>query len=185
MKPKHQVLFVLAVVALLCNAGQVNAKSLTYGSGLPEIILFTDFFCPPCQKLESMIDKKLDSLVYNNTASVTFMPLPMSKHSMAAIAYFISIADGQPYNVVTQIRKNLYSMAGSGSVNDNIVNNWVNEYRGKTYISPYIQTMQNTVIKYKVRSTPTCVIRYANGRTQIFQGYQDIQAAINGLAITN
>lgn len=185
MKTKHQFLFALAFVVLLCNVGQVNAKSLTYGSGLPEIILFTDFFCPPCQKLESMIDGSLDALVNNNMASVTFIPLPISKQSMAAIAYFISIADGQPYNVVAQIRKYLYSMAGSGSVNDAVINNWVKEYRGKTYISPYIQTMQNTVLKYKVNSTPTCVIRYPNGQTKIFKGSQDIQGAIHGLTRTS
>ena len=182
---KWQTAFIVFIALLLCGASTAETRLMTYGKGPLEVILFTDFFCPPCQKLEGLISGTLDNIINNNIASVTFVPLPMSKKSMILALHLISYSEGKSYKAVAQNRKKLYDMAKSGAVTDEMVDQWVQKYRGKSgELNPYIKSMNDTIIENNVTSTPTCIIRYAGGVKQTFKGYKDIQDALNALRKT-
>jgi len=46
------------------------------GSGLTEVLIFTDYFCPPCQAVEPFLEKALADL-YRSGVKVTFVDKPI------------------------------------------------------------------------------------------------------------
>lgn len=178
---KRWTMVFLFITIVLCGTNPVSAKSLTYGNGPTQVMLFTDFFCAPCQMLEEMIGGTLDNLVYTNMASVTFVPVPMSQKSMVAAMHLLSVADGKPYKEVVAQRVLLYNMAKSGMITNDLLNQWTREYKGKTNLAPYVKTLSDIIMSQKVTSTPTCIIRYSNGKTITYKGAQDIYQALKDL----
>ncbi len=164
----------IAVILLLVCAGNAQAKSLTYGTGPVRIILFTDFFCPPCQRLESSIEASLYKALVQGKITVTYVPVPITKMSVPVAYYYIATADGKTYEDAATIRKNLTNMAKSGIINDNLLEQWKKK---AGVVQPYIQYLNDTIKHYGITSTPSCVIGM-NGREVTYTGSQDIENAI-------
>lgn len=174
---------VAAMALVVLFAIPASAQSLTFGKGATSLILFTDFFCPPCQHLEGLIGDSLETIVGQGKASITFCPLPMSKESLVMTAHLFNICSGKAFKVASANRKKLYEMARTRTITNELISEWVEEYnRNKEAVAPYLRNMQKTIEAHKVTSTPTMVVRYADGRKKIFTGYKEINDAIAALS---
>lgn len=168
----------LIIIGLILSANSAQASTLTYGTGPIEIMLFSDFFCPPCQQLEDRIGDTLRNIIRGKVASVTFIPMPSDKRSIALSAHLISSSAGQPYSVFENNRQQMYEMARNNQITDAIVDRLVQAYFGKPELLPYWEVIEKRSNEYKVDSTPTCVIREPTGKVHVFKGLFGAQKAL-------
>jgi len=157
----------------------------SYGSGKYEMIIFTDYFCPPCQLLESEIDPALKEFLSHGGVKVTFVDLPTHKETKLYAKYFLySAKAGRNYKKILHARRVLFSLAKNGTaLNEEELKNALKEHN-VPFIPYDVKSMYpllNKIINaHKVRATPTCVIKYSDTDIRKYTGLFEIR---NGLAM--
>jgi len=66
----------------------------SYGDGTYEVLIFTDYFCPPCQDLEKELDLLLEPVLTRGGVTVTFVDMPIYKTTVMYVRYFLYAANG-------------------------------------------------------------------------------------------
>jgi thiol-disulfide isomerase/thioredoxin len=156
----------------------------SYGEGSYEMIIFTDYFCPPCQALESELDPILNELMEKGGVKITFVDAPVSKHTQQYIKYFLySVNAGADFKGVLRIRHVLFSAAKTNAIftEESIAS----ELRGQGIaFQPYdltkVYTLMNELMKqHNIRSTPTCVVRYSDTDVRYYAGPKEIKGGLS------
>lgn len=181
---KGLLLIALVVFFYAPNGVYANTYSLTYGSGSAQIILFSDYFCPPCQMLEEGIDDALTELIKSGRFKVTFIPVPTTRLSLGVTIHLLSHTIGRPYTQVLPMRKTLYARAKANKITSAEVSQWVTEAKnGKNMqdIAANVKTIQDTINYYEVKSTPTCIVITPNGQAIRYEGVVDVGTAIHDI----
>ncbi|MBM4271602.1 MAG: hypothetical protein FJ139_05515 [Deltaproteobacteria bacterium] len=165
--------------------GADKSSAPSYGSGRYEIIIFTDYFCPPCQQLESHIDPALEEFLARGGVKVTFVDLPVHKETHLYARYFLYAAHaGRGYRNALHARRVLFSLAASRAASDEDNLRHALNARGVAFtpydLKPVYHTLNRIIRTYKVKSTPTCIIRYSSTDIRRYSGTFEIQ---NGLAM--
>jgi len=162
-------------------------KSLvpSYGSGKYEMIIFTDYFCPPCQLLESEIDPALKEFLSRGGVKVTFVDLPIHKETKLYAKYFLySAKAGRNYKKILHARRILFSLAKNRiALNEDDLKKALKEQNVPfiPYDLKLVYPALNKIIStHKVKSTPTCVVKYSDTDVRKYSGSFEIQ---NGLAM--
>lgn len=179
-------LLLLILAALLCApyGAQASAYTLTYGNGPAHIILFSDYFCPPCQVLEEGIDDALAELIKSGHFKVTYIPVPTTRLSLGVTIHLLSNTIGRPYTQVLPMRKTLYAKAKASKITAAEVNQWVTAAKnGKNMqeIAANVKTIQDTINYYEIKSTPTCVVIGPNGQAVKYEGVMEVGTAISDI----
>lgn len=185
------IAMILAVLLVMTSAGckrppPDTEKGLlrSYGEGSYEVIIFTDYFCPPCQALESELDPILNRLVETGGVKITFVDAPVSKHTQQYAKYFLySVNAGADFNGVLHIRHVLFSAAKTNAVftEESIAS----ELRAQAIaFKPYdltkVYTQMNELMKhYNIRSTPTCVVKYSDTDVRYYAGPEEIKRGLS------
>lgn len=157
----------------------------SYGSGKYEMIIFTDYFCPPCQNLESVIDPALHEFLSRGGVRVTFVDLPTHKETYLYAKYFLYTAKAtNSYKKVLHARKVLFSLAKNRvALNEDDLRNALIS-QGVLYtpydLKPVYPALNRIITTHKARSTPTCIVIYSNSDIRKYTGRFEIQ---NGLAM--
>ncbi|MBS0012463.1 MAG: thioredoxin family protein, partial [Desulfobacterales bacterium] len=73
------------------GVGRQSAEAFTIGDGPVEIVLFTDYFCPPCKDIEPYLENTLPELV-SSGVKVTFVDAAFSRKSSLYARYFLYAA---------------------------------------------------------------------------------------------
>jgi len=138
----------------------------SYGKGSWELIIFTDYFCPPCQAAEKHLEPELERLLARGDVKITFVDFPGHKHTALYAKYFLSaVAADQGYQNAMKARNELFSLARQKKIDQesmlaaalkskNIVLKIINP-------KPVLDQWLATIKKYEVDQTPTCVLRYS------------------------
>jgi thiol-disulfide isomerase/thioredoxin/uncharacterized membrane protein len=162
-------------------------KSLvpSYGSGKYELIIFTDYFCPPCQLLESEIDPALKEFLSHGGVKVTFVDLPIHKETKLYAKYFLySAKAGRNYKKILHARRILFFLAKNRTVlNEDDLKRALKEKHVSFIpydVKPVYPLLNKIINTHKVKSTPTCVIKYSDSDVRKYTGLFEIQ---NGLAM--
>ena len=155
----------------------------SYGHGTHEVLIFTDYFCPPCQDLEKELDLLLESLLTKGGVKITFVDAPVSKHTQLYAKYFLySINAGADFQNILKTRRVLFAAARTNAVftEEGITS----ELRGQGIaFQPYdlskVYTALNELMKnHDIRSTPTCVVKYSNTDIRKYVGPEDIKRGL-------
>jgi uncharacterized membrane protein/thiol-disulfide isomerase/thioredoxin len=157
----------------------------SYGSGKHELIIFTDYFCPPCQLMESELYPAVKEFLSRGGVKVTFIDYPGHNETRLYAQYFLYAARAaKGYENVLRARQVLFSLARSRSAqNEDELKKALHgdgvpvDIYDLTPVYPALNKMINT---YKVRSTPTCVIKYSKEDIRTYTGTFEIR---NGLAV--
>jgi thiol-disulfide isomerase/thioredoxin len=161
----------------------------SYGHGKYELIFFTDYFCPPCQLLESEIDPALTEFLSKGGVRVIFVDLPIHKETPLYARYFLYAARaGTSYESVLYARRVLFSLAKKrAALSEEELKMALNSqgvpftpYDLKT-VYPALNKIINT---YKVKSTPSCVIKYSNDDIRKYTGTFEIRNGLGMLRAT-
>jgi Thioredoxin len=157
----------------------------SYGSGQYEMIVFTDYFCPPCQALESDLDPALHELIAGRGVRITFVDLPVHKETLLYAKYFLYAAKAKhSYKDILHARRVLFSLAKNHSALSEDELKKALKAQGVP-LMPYnvkpVYSELNKIIKtHAVKSTPTCIIKYSDSDIRKYTGIFEIQ---NGLAM--
>lgn len=179
------LLVFICSVAPVAGADQETVPS--YGRGPQEVLIFSDYFCPPCQALEPKLEPVLDALYKQGNVKIRFVDTPMHKETALFAKFYLYAAKAAPdYRSAMRARQVLFALAGTGNVI------WMDEKveeafrKEKVAFTPFdfraVQPELNSLIrKHRVDSTPTCVIlspgvkpRKHVGEDEILKGLQSM-----------
>ena len=68
----------------------------SYGQGPHEILIFSDYFCPPCQALEPKLEPVLDELYGKGSVNITFVDTPMHRETLLFAKFYLYAAKASP-----------------------------------------------------------------------------------------
>lgn len=176
------IVFICAIVPF---AGADHETIPSYGRGPCEVLIFSDYFCPPCQALEPKLEPVLDALYQQGNVKIRFVDTPMHKETPLFAKFYLYAAKATPdYRSAMRARQVLFALAGKENVF------WMDERieeafrKEKVAYTPFdFRTAQpelNRLIReQRVDSTPTCVIKYSDSDTRKYVGEMEI---LKGLA---
>jgi len=162
-------------------------KSLlpSYGTGPYELIVFTDYFCPPCQAVEADLDPALHDILSRKGVKVTFVDLPIHRETPLYTKYFLYAArKGQSYKDILHARRVLFSLAKNKTVSNEASLAKALRAQGVAFepydLKPVYEAFNKVIREHRVRSTPTCVVKYSPTDIRTYNGTFEIR---NGLAM--
>ena len=158
----------------------------SYGSGKYELIVFTDYFCPPCQTLESELDPALNEILSRGGVRVTFVDLPTHKDKTPLYAkYFLyAVKAGRSYKKALHARRVLFSLAKNHTSMSEDELKKALKAQGIAFtpydLKPVYPELNKIIYTYKAERTPTCVVKYSDNDIRKYTGSIEIK---NGLAM--
>jgi thiol:disulfide interchange protein DsbA len=167
--------------------GADNETIPSYGRGPREVLIFSDYFCPPCQALEPKLEPVLDALYKQGSVKITFVDTPMHRETPLFAKFYLYAVKATPdYRSAMRARQVLFALAGKENVF------WMDERieeafrKEKVPFSPFdfrtVQPALNGLIKqHRVDATPTCVILAPGKKAQKFTGPNDILKGLGSL----
>jgi thiol-disulfide isomerase/thioredoxin len=157
----------------------------SYGEGSREVLLFTDYFCPPCQALESELEPILDQLLARGGVKITLVDAPVHKLTPLYARYFLFSANaGKGFKSDMHARRVLFSIAKAGAVSTEEGLEAELRKQGVAFqpydLSKVFAAMNETMKTHDIRSTPTCVVAYTSADLRKYSGPDEIK---KGLAL--
>ncbi len=158
----------------------------TLGKGSYEIILFTDYFCPPCKVIDTRAESLLKELLATNKTKVTFVDVPFHKATPIYVKYYLYAAkvNSSPKNIF-YVRKTLFEAAQVKHIEkEDALIAYLKEkkipWKAMDEKSVYIMLTAISNVN-KVDHTPTCVIKYSAKDARKFVGSDEIWNGLNAL----
>jgi thiol-disulfide isomerase/thioredoxin len=186
--PRCRLFLTLIICFSLAGAkGHAELKTLpSFGSGKVEIILFADYFCPPCQTVEEQTEHIFKDLPSKAGARVYFVDVPNHWQSPLYAKYFLYALNARNnYQQALQVRKVLFALAknNSGNNEDAVIGELrKNGIAWKPIDLKPVFLGWNEIIKtYKVSSTPVCIVKFSVTDVRRYQGIGDIRKALADL----
>jgi thiol-disulfide isomerase/thioredoxin len=182
------ILNVLLVINVAgCGKSSSDAeKSLvtSYGDGVYELIIFTDYFCPSCQALESDLDPILNKLIEKGGVKITFIDAPVHTLTQLYGKYFLyAVNAGHGFKEILQVRRVLFSIAKGNivSTEEALAPELKTQgvvFKPRDLTTVYI-AMNEIMKKYDIRSTPTCVVKYSDSDIRKYFGPDEIKQGLS------
>jgi thiol-disulfide isomerase/thioredoxin len=171
-------------------AGADNETIPSYGGGPREVLIFSDYFCPPCRALEPKLEPVLDALYKQGNVKIRFVDTPMHKETHLFAKFYLYAAKATPdYRSAMRARQVLFALAGKENVF------WMDERieeafrKEKIAYTPFdfrsVQPALNGLIKqHRVDATPTCVILSPGKKARKYTGTDEILKGLASLQTT-
>jgi thiol-disulfide isomerase/thioredoxin len=151
----------------------------TLGKGPYEIIMFTDYFCPPCRRIDTKAESLLKELAATDKVKLTFIDVPFSRATPKYAKYYLYSANNDPsIGNILYVRNVLFEAAQGKNIQDeNALVAFLKEKKivWKAMDEKSIFPLLSAVIKeHKVDATPTCVIKYSATDVKKYVGDDEI-----------
>lgn len=155
-----------------------------FGKGHIKVRLYTDYFCPPCRKMEPKIEPLIEELIEKNKINITFVDAPFSSVSVMYARYFLYILnEKKDLNNALLARSVLIGAALNKIKEPNKIEEYL-KLKGIKYkffdTKPTFDTLNNYLKTDRITSTPTCVIIKDN-ELKKYTGEKDILNALEKL----
>ncbi len=171
----------------LLAAGQTAKEQaiFSHGSGPIEVLIFTDYYSPPCQKLEPYLDTVLPELLPLGVR-VSFIDMPFSRKAPMFARFFLYAANAaESLEDILHARRLLLDAAKEDSVESD--KDMLQVFKDGNMAlqffdtAPVLSQWAETIRGHNVRNTPTCIVIRPEQEAQRFIGSQKISEAIDGL----
>lgn len=149
------------------------------GKGPYEVIMFADYFCPPCYRIDTKAEPLLKELLATGKVKITFVDVPFHKATPIYVKYYLyaAKADSSAENIF-HVRNLLFEAAQLRRIQDE---NGLVSYLKEKKVS-WKALDENTIFpllsaitqEHKVRATPSCVITYSATDVKKFVGDVEI-----------
>ena len=184
------VVFCYLFITFISPAPAVDADKgsiPSYGSGPHEVLIFSDYFCPPCQNLEPQLEPVLAELHNAGRVKITFVDTPMHRETPLFAKFYLYAAKAAPdYRAAVRARQVLFALAGKENVF------WMDERieeafrKEKVAFTPFdFRTAQpdlnRLISEHRVDATPTCVILSPGKKAQKYTGTGDILKGLQSI----
>jgi len=179
------------VCLILTAAARVQAADeapiFSYGEGPYELIIFTDYFCQPCQRVEGGLGKALEDLITGGGVKITMVDLPLYKLTPLYARYFLyAVHASSSYKDALRARQLLFEKSSRlGAVTaEHLERDFASAgIATKPYdINPSLARYRELIGKYDVRSTPTFVFVYSPADIRKYSGSEPVKKGMAELA---
>ena len=160
--------------------GQESTGSVpTLGKGAYEVVMFTDYFCPPCRRIDTKAEPLFKELLATGKVKITFVDVPFSKATPIYAKYYLyaANADSGSDNIL-HVRNIFFEAAQSKHIQtEETLIAYLKEQNisWKKMDEKSIFPMLSAIIKEnKVDTTPTCVIKYSPTDAKKYVGDDEI-----------
>lgn len=156
--------------------GQDTISGIPFlGKGDHEVIVFADYFCPPCRRIDSKAEPLFKELLATGKVKITFVDVPFSRVTPVYAKYYLYAANANSgVNNILRVRKTLFDAAqGKRILTENALLSFLSEQKiiYKPYDErPVFQQLNRVIKQNKIDSTPTCVIHYSATDIRKFVG---------------
>ena len=147
--------------------GEDSTSSIpSLGKGNYEIIIFADYFCPPCKRIDTKAEPLLKELLATGQVKITFVDVPFHSTTPIYAKYYLyaANADSDTDNIL-HARKILFEAAQVKHIQTEKA---LVAYLKEQKISWKIMDEKSIFLKLSaiikennIKATPTCVIRYS------------------------
>ena len=160
--------------------GQDAISSLpTLGKGAYEVTIFADYFCPPCQRVDTKAEPLLKELLAAGQVKIAFVDVPFHSATPIYAKYYLyaANADSDTDNIF-HVRKILFDAAQAKHIQtEKALVAYLKEQKvsWKIMDEKSIFLKLSAIIKENnIKATPTCVIRYSATDVKKFVGDDEI-----------
>ena len=157
----------------------------SFGHGPTEVYIFSDYFCHPCQNIEAYLERALPTL-YRRGVQISFVDIPIYKDTPLFSRYFIyAIKKATTFDQVMMARHALFVMARTKveATDQTLIRKL--KARGIPLklmdTGPVFKQWQEVMRRFKVRSTPTCIVVKSGEEPRSYSGGRKIRNGLNGL----
>jgi thiol-disulfide isomerase/thioredoxin len=178
--------FISLSFTFFCTALYAAEKSKlpSYGRGPVELIVFTDYFCEPCQSLEKELEAVQDKLLAKGEVKITFVdiPIPGNLSSPLFTKYFLYAAHAETgYANAIQARKFIFKMAGQNSITDSAIEKTFKmggiAFKIFNY-KPILTESKILISKHKVINAPTYILKYSRKDVRKYTDPEQIRTVL-------
>ncbi len=173
------------IVAGVGSAEERNPPFPSYGSGLVEVRLYTDYFCPPCRAMEPAVESILKELLKKNAIRLILVDVPHNRLTpLFARNFLYALKENNDLEHAFRVRNILQAASTNKEVTTQerigalFTVNWIpyTVFDAKPTFDRH-----NALIKEdKINATPTCVV-IKNGQKKAFVGGSAIINALKSL----
>lgn len=160
--------------------GQDSVRVIpSLGKGPYEIIMFGDYFCPPCRMIDSKAEPLFKELLAKEKVKITFVDVPFSRATPIYAKYYLyaANADGSADHIF-HARKILFEAAqGKRIQKEGDLLTYINEQKltWKPMDEKSVFPLLSAIIKeHNINATPTCVIKYSATDAKKYVGTDEI-----------
>jgi hypothetical protein len=160
--------------------GAEGSSVPSYGKGPKELIVFTDYFCPPCMTLEADLEPAINKLLTRGDVKVTFVDMPLHKLTPMYAKYFLFATQGASgYKNAMHARSVLFMLSKQtlAKTEAEIEKAFTEQNVAFMPFDPKpVYSEWNQIIKaYKITTTPTCILKYSATDVRKFDGSIEIR----------
>jgi thiol-disulfide isomerase/thioredoxin len=156
------------------------------GKGAYEIVMFTDYFCPPCRRIDTKAEPLFKELLATGKVKITFVDVPFSKATPIYARYYLYAANADSgQDNILYVRNMLFKAAQSENIRTEEA---LIAYLKEKNISwkvfdekPILSMMSDIIKKNIVGATPSCAIKYSTTDVKKYIGDDKIWDALTNL----
>jgi thiol:disulfide interchange protein DsbA len=167
--------------------GQDSTSSIpSLGKGKYEIVIFADYFCPPCRRIDTKAEPLLKELLSAGKIKITFVDAPFHSATPIYAKYYLYAINANPRaENVFHVRKTLFDAAQDRQIHtEDALVVYLNEQKisWKIFDEKSVLTLLSDIIKKNnIKATPTCFIRYSVTDVKKFVGDEEIWSGLTAL----
>jgi thiol-disulfide isomerase/thioredoxin len=163
--------------------GAERSSVPSYGKGPKELIVFTDYFCPPCMTMEADLEPAINKLLTRGDVKVTFVDMPLHKLTPLYAKYFLFATQGAAsYKNAMHARNVLFTLSKQNlaKTEAEIEKAFTEQSVAFMPFDPKpVYSEWNQIMKtHKITTTPTCILIYSATDIRKYGGTIEIR---NGL----
>ncbi len=164
--PERKLISMFLLCALLAPlaawADDAPENLYSFGPGPVEIYIFSDYFCPPCQKVEPILEVSIKEL-HRLGVKIIFVDKPLQKMSTLFSRYFLYAARAaESFEEILRARAVLFDIAKAGAVDsERSLSQQLRENhveRGLVNVRPVFDRWTALIGRFGVNSTPTVIV---------------------------
>jgi hypothetical protein len=157
-----------------------RAFAPSYGKGSWELIIFTDYFCPPCQRAEEDLKPVIEKLLNQGNVQITFVDFPgYPKTSMYAKYFLYAVKADTGYKNSMMARDTLFTLAIQNNIKTETALEKAIKDKGvalEVFNHKLVfKEWKMMIDTYKITQTPTCILKYSNKYLRKFSDLDEIQ----------
>jgi len=152
------------------------------GKGAWELIVYTDYFCPPCQLVEKDLEPEIARLMSRGDIKITFVDYPGHQHTSLYAKYFLaSVASGKGNINMMKARNVLFALAVKNMAKEDAVSSALKAEGVAVKIiepKPVFNEWMSLIKRYDITQTPTCLLRFSSTYTKKYIGSDQIRTGL-------
>lgn len=156
------------------------------GKGPYEIAIFSDYFCPPCRRIDLKAEPLLKELLATGQVKITFVDVPFSSATPIYAKYYLyAVNADRSANNVLHVRRMLFDAAQIRNIKtEEALIAYLKEQNISWTIfdeKSIFPLMSDIIKKNIIGSTPTCAIKYPSTDVKKYVGDDKIWEGLTKL----